>query len=386
MRKFLFMIITLLVSGNIYAQLDKHKGYNLSITLNNAPFTSLALRDYRNLQSLIIKGEHVERFKWKFNIPDSIGSKSEFMELIIPEKDTAMNGYRQVRFRMKYGDKELTISNVGLQEKHNFIEGIFLQSKFIENENVAYILGITDSVILGTLVLDDFQLIIKDENSDIAVRSKDPYFGWFDKGDNNLSYKDNLAFYAELAKNHPDSKYLMSYLSMNLNRFETTADVKKIYDKLSGRFKDTKWGRRIEQYLNNESRIPTFINLDTNKPEPLVLDSSKYNLLIFSASWCGPCIEEMPLLQKLHQQLKERINFTTVSMDYESKVKAFQDLLKRNQIDWRTLYAFKDLDLAIDKFAIRGIPLTILIYPTGEIERMDIRDTDIQRKLHSLKL
>ena len=173
---------------------------------------------------------------------------------------------------------------------------------------------------------------------------------------------------------------------MNLRRFETKADVKRIYNQLSGRFKKTKWATRIEEYLSHESKIPTFINLDNKKPEALVLDSSKYNLLIFSASWCGPCIEEMPLLKKLHQQLKRKINFTTISMDYESKAKVFQDLLKTNQIDWRTLYAFKNLDLVIDKFAINGIPLTILIYPNGEMERMDIRDADIQRKLHSLEL
>ena len=386
MHKLLFAIISLFLSQETYAQANIHKGYNLTITLNNAPFTNLALRDYRDLKSLIIRGEHLEQFKWKFKIPDSIGSRSEFMELIIPEKDTAANVYRQVRFRRQYGNRALTIANVGLQEKDNSIEATFRESKTIENENVGYILGIADSVILGTLVLDDFQLIIKDENSDIAVRSKDPYFGWFDQGDNNLSYKDNLAFYIELASQHPDSKYLMSYLSMNLRRFETKADVKRIYNQLSGRFKKTKWATRIEEYLSHESKIPTFINLDNKKPEALVLDSSKYNLLIFSASWCGPCIEEMPLLKKLHQQLKRKINFTTISMDYESKAKVFQDLLKTNQIDWRTLYAFKNLDLVIDKFAINGIPLTILIYPNGEMERMDIRDADIQRKLHSLEL
>lgn|GEM_PF-5172258 len=34
----------------------------------------------------------------------------------------------------------------------------------------------------------------------------------------------------------------------------------------------------------------------------------------------------------------------------------------------------------------KGISLTILIYPTCEMDRMDIRDADIQRKLHSLEL
>lgn len=93
----------------------------------------------------------------------------------------------------------------------------------------------------------------------------------------------------------------------------------------------------------------------------------------------------MPLLNKLNQQLKERINFTTINMDYENKVNAFQELLKKNKIEWRTLYAFKHLETVTDLFSVRGIPLTILVYPDGRMERMDVRDVVNQKKLHSLK-
>jgi thiol-disulfide isomerase/thioredoxin len=328
----------------------------------------------------------VGEFKWHFKIPDSIAANSEFMELIIPEKDSAANGYRQVRFMRAHGNTNTSITNIGIQDENNYIEAKYKESKSIENENVAYILGLADSVISGTLILDDFELLLKNDSSDITVRSQDSYYTWFDKGNNNLSYKDNLQFYTNLAGKYPDSRYLMTYLSQNLLRFETRADVKKIYEKLSDRFKKSKWARRIEQYISNDFKDVKLINLDSKKAEELVQDSSKYSLLIFSASWCGPCIEEMPLLNKLHQQLKGRMNFTTISMDYETKVKAFQDLLSKNEITWRTLYAYKELGRVTDLFSIDGIPLTILVYPNGHMERIDVRDSENQKKLFSLKL
>ncbi|TBO40370.1 TlpA family protein disulfide reductase [Pedobacter kyonggii] len=384
MQKLLFTIIFLVLSQHLYPQVNS-QNYTLSVTLHNAPFKNLALRDYRDSHSLIIKGEHVGEFKWHFKIPDSIAVNSEFMELIIPDKDTAANGYRQVRFIRAHGNTNTSITNIGIQDENNYIEAKYRESKSIENENVAYILGLADSVVYGTLILDDFELLVKNDSSDITVRSQDSYYTWFDKGDNNLSYKDNLQFYINLAVKYPDSRYLMTYLSQNLLKFETRVDVKKIYEKLSDRFKKSKWARRIEQYISNFKDVK-LINLNSKKAEELVQDSSKHSLLIFSASWCGPCIEEMPLLNKLHQQLKGRINFTTISMDYETKVKAFQNLLSKNEITWRTLYAYKDLDRVTDLFSIDGIPLTILVYPDGRMERMDVRDLENQKKLFSLKL
>ena len=69
------------------------------------------------------------------------------MGIIIPNLDTST--YRKVHFMRQYGDRALKIANIGLQGKDNSIKARFRESKFIENENVAYILGIADSVIIN---------------------------------------------------------------------------------------------------------------------------------------------------------------------------------------------------------------------------------------------
>ena len=69
------------------------------------------------------------------------------MGIIIPNLDAYT--YRKVHFMRQYGNRALKIANIGLQGKDNSIEARFRESKFIENENVAYILGIADSVIIN---------------------------------------------------------------------------------------------------------------------------------------------------------------------------------------------------------------------------------------------
>lgn len=386
MWKTLFTVALVSISFFSYSQARSEKASSLVVKLHNAPFSSLALLDYRDLHNVIIQGKHVGEFKWEFIVPDSIVVNSEFMILIVPQKDTLANAYRQLRFVRKFENKENTISNIGIQDEVNFIEAEYKGKTLYENENIASFLGRTDSVINGNLIVDDFTLSVKEDNSDITVRSIDAYYAWFNGGNSKSSYEDHLQSYIKLAKRYPDSRYLITYLSLNLTRFKTRQDIRAIYENFSKKQKDSKWAHRIERYLsNNNFQNISLINLDSKNHEPLVQDSSKYNLIVFSASWCGPCIEEIPLLKNIYQKLKPRFNFTYVSMDYERQVKAFQSILIKNNIPWRTLYAYNDLERVTDQFSVQSIPLSLLVYPDGSVVELDLRTKENQQKLYDLK-
>ncbi|MDR0681042.1 MAG: hypothetical protein LBG15_04210, partial [Dysgonamonadaceae bacterium] len=43
-------------------------------------------------------------------------------------------------------------------------------------------------------------------------------------------------------------------------------------------------------YLNSKFENSILPSWDTGNLEPIIQDTSKYNLVILSASWCGPCI------------------------------------------------------------------------------------------------
>lgn len=384
-RTTIVLVLLSLFRPQIYSQTVSRRGYKLVVSLQNAPFTSLALRDYRDMHNLIIKGRHISQFKWEFTIPDSIVDNSEFMEIIVPQKDSVENAFRQVRFIRKWNNKKNIIANIGVQGRTNFINAKYIGKEIFKGENIASFLGKIDSVQIGELVCDDFGLSLRNDSSDIEVRSLDPYFAWFDGGNSKMSYEQNLQSYIDLVKKYPDSRYLITYLSLNLNRFKSRADVKKIYDYFSEKTRELKWAGRIERFLSlDKFQNISLINLDTKNLEPLIKDKSKYNLIIFSASWCGPCIAEMPLLKDLYKNLKDRFGFTNISMDYQQKVKAFQDILLKNSIPWRTLYAYEDLDRITDMFSIKSIPLSLLVYPDGRVEALDVRDPANQKRLLSL--
>ena len=63
----------------------------------------------------------------------------------------------------------------------------------------------------------------------------------------------------------------------------------------------------------------------------------KYTILNFWATWCAPCVEEMPILSKFHNNTKmEGISVIGLAIDNEKNVKEF---LQKIKVDHHLLVA-----------------------------------------------
>ena len=93
----------------------------------------------------------------------------------------------------------------------------------------------------------------------------------------------------------------------------------------------------------------------------------KNSLIIinFWATWCAPCIEEMPSLNKLKSNPDFKnleIIPINVGRDSVEKSKNFYKKLKINNLE---IYFDESVELA-NKFLLRGLPTTIFINKNGE--------------------
>jgi len=93
----------------------------------------------------------------------------------------------------------------------------------------------------------------------------------------------------------------------------------------------------------------------------------KVILLDFMATWCGPCRASMSDLLDLHEELGDRVEFISISVDPQQDT---QDILKnwKNEwnAEWRHIRDTEDPPLS-QRYKIRGIPTYIIIDQDGDI-------------------
>lgn len=176
----------------------------------------------------------------------------------------------------------------------------------------------------------------------------------------------------------------MSNLAANLKQYKSRKDVQSIYANLSDKHKNTRWRKSIELFLSGKFKNTSLTTADKNTVEDLVQDTSEINLIVFSASWCAPCIAEIPLLKEIHKDLNKNLVLTFVSMDNEKEVASFQKLIQEKDIPWRTLFAYKDIKRIEQTYFVQTIPHNILVYPNGEMEIIDVRNDEQRAKLYPM--
>lgn len=84
----------------------------------------------------------------------------------------------------------------------------------------------------------------------------------------------------------------------------------------------------------------------------------------FWATWCGPCVEELPMLQKLYEEYKDRVEFIFIDCGEDRTV--VDKFKKQNNYTFPVLYDSR-IDASI-KYKIEGIPVNMTIDSRGIID------------------
>ena len=81
----------------------------------------------------------------------------------------------------------------------------------------------------------------------------------------------------------------------------------------------------------------------------------------FWATWCPPCIAEMPSIQNLYTDYKDKVEFLLVTNDPYAEINEF---LSKNNYDFKIL---RPVTFNTSVFDVSTIPRTFLIDKTGKI-------------------
>ena len=133
------------------------------------------------------------------------------------------------------------------------------------------------------------------------------------------------------------------------------------------------WRERKDDYDNmpNDGDMSIDFSYPNIAGEMISLSSFRNRLVYIDvwATWCGPCIAELPSLERLQKDYENMdIVFLSVSVDTDKE--AWEKMLTEDQLDGVQLWA-NGWSQITKSYAIFGIPRFILVDRSGELIAVD---------------
>jgi thiol-disulfide isomerase/thioredoxin len=103
-------------------------------------------------------------------------------------------------------------------------------------------------------------------------------------------------------------------------------------------------------------------------------------LVDFWASWCAPCIAEIPKLREVNERLAPRgLSLVGVSVDHEQ---AYQSFIADHPPAWTVIRA--ESDEILDRFGIDALPAYVLLDGEGRVLETELSGEPLYQKIDQL--
>ena len=128
---------------------------------------------------------------------------------------------------------------------------------------------------------------------------------------------------------------------------------------------------------------PVFETMTTGgQPLKLADFRGKYVLLDFWATWCGPCVAEIPNLKAAYDKHSKDSRFAMISLSVDAQAAQPIDFAKKNDIHWIQGFLGEWQKSPVpDLYGVEGIPAIFLIGPDGKIVARDLRGPAIDQAI-----
>lgn len=110
----------------------------------------------------------------------------------------------------------------------------------------------------------------------------------------------------------------------------------------------------------------------------------KIVLIDFWATWCGPCVREMPNVIRVYEKFKDK-DFRIVGISLDQAQKDLEDFIAERKIAWPQLFDGRGFEGNLPfMYGVRSIPSAFLVDRKGIIRAVGLRGEDLMKKVEEL--
>ncbi|MEP7231780.1 MAG: TlpA disulfide reductase family protein [Ginsengibacter sp.] len=185
------------------------------------------------------------------------------------------------------------------------------------------------------------------------------------------NYKTN---FKKIIKQHPGNFQALSNIWNNANYFtlDELQDLANIFDK---ELLELPTGKKPIEFIAHTKQLttgsvfPDFGYMDTTGKKNSLQDVKGKNatLIVFWASWCGPCRQEIPELKSFYNTYYPK-GISIVSISCDNDFEKWKEALVKEQMVWQNLSNlpgnYQDI---FSKYNIKAIPFIFLLNGNNQI-------------------
>jgi len=205
--------------------------------------------------------------------------------------------------------------------------------------------------------LKDFDALIEkhkgektDEAAQIVYMKAMLYLEVLDKGDNAIELVQ------QIKKDYPDTQ------------------TAKSADDVLENMKQHEAAQKVQRTLVEGGKFPDFDEKDlAGKPLSVANYKGKIVLIDFWATWCAPCVGELPNVVKAYEKHHDK-GFEIIGISLDQNEAGLKNFTKDRNMPWQQYFDGKGWGNKLaQKYGVQSIPATFLIDGEGKIIGRDLR-------------
>ena len=187
--------------------------------------------------------------------------------------------------------------------------------------------------------------------------------------------------YSQVLDNDEKATELFNQLKKD---FPDTNQAKSV-DKMLENIKKQADSKKIQKTLVAGVVFPDFDEKDMQgNPLSVAKFKGKIVLVDFWATWCGPCVGELPNVLKTYQKYHDK-GFEIIGISLDQKKEDLEAFLKKKEMTWPQYFDGKGWQSKLaGKYGVNSIPATYLIDKEGKIAAKNLRGEALETEVGKL--
>jgi peroxiredoxin len=168
---------------------------------------------------------------------------------------------------------------------------------------------------------------------------------------------------------------ILQQLLVDFPKTEVATNAEQVLEALGAQRK----AMQMVAQLVPGKEFPDFKATDVNgKPASLARLKGKVVLIDFWATWCGPCVGEIPHIKAAYKKYQKK-GFEVIGISGDRQKSTLEGFIKSNEIPWQQV--FDDGGTINMTYGVTSIPTTYLVDGEGKIIAKNLRGHALEAAL-----